>query len=105
MQTFLHAIDFNQWIVPYSKFYEGVCGGQMAGHPVSFYCIDFTLTIAMSDGDHTTTGGASAHLSTEPTPAPLATSKMAPTSWPVVSYSIRPVTDITPRARRYGQKY
>jgi hypothetical protein len=57
MQTFLHAIDFSQWIVPFTKFYEGVCGGQMAGHPVSFYCIDFTLTIAMYDGDHTTTGG------------------------------------------------
>jgi hypothetical protein len=57
MQTFLHAPVLSQWIEPFQRFYEGECGEQMAGHTSAYYCIDFTLSIAMYDGDHTTTGG------------------------------------------------
>ena len=57
MQTFLHAPLAAQWLPPFQRFYEGLCGEQMAGHPSSFYCIDYTYSPAMHDGDHTTTGG------------------------------------------------
>ncbi len=57
MQTFLHAPLAAQWLPPFQRFYEGLCGEQMGGHPSAYYCIDYTYSPAMHDGDHTTTGG------------------------------------------------
>ena len=55
MQSFLHAVTPAQWIVPFQRFYEAVCGGTS---PPPFYCIDFTLSMSIANGDHISTTGA-----------------------------------------------
>ncbi len=42
MQTYLHAPLAAIWGPTLAKFYEGLCGEQLAGHVPGFYCIDFS---------------------------------------------------------------
>jgi hypothetical protein len=56
MQTYLHAPLAAKWLSKLQQFTEGVCGEQMPGHPVSYYCIDYTYSAAVHDGDHQVTG-------------------------------------------------
>jgi hypothetical protein len=56
MQTFLHTPLAAGWNSTLQRFYEGVCGGQLSGAPVSFYCIDYTYQPQIHDGDATPVG-------------------------------------------------
>jgi hypothetical protein len=52
METFLHAPVLSLWIEPFQRFYEGMCGEQLAGHLSAYYCIDYSYSPAIHDGDH-----------------------------------------------------
>ena len=51
MQTFLHAPLAAGWNSKLQRFYEGVCGGQLPGAPVSYYCIDYIYQPEIHNGD------------------------------------------------------
>jgi hypothetical protein len=56
MQTYLHAPMAANWLPNIQRFYEGVCGEQATGHPVSYYCIDYNMIPEVHDGDHSIQG-------------------------------------------------
>ncbi len=49
MQTYLHAPIAANWMAALQRFYEGVCGEQLANHPVSYYCIDYSYNTVQHD--------------------------------------------------------
>jgi len=51
METFLHAPVASTWNTKLQRYYEGVLGGQLAGAPVSFYAIDYSLQPQIHDGN------------------------------------------------------
>jgi hypothetical protein len=51
MTTFLHEPLGSSWMTKYQRFYEGVCGRQLPGAPVSYYCIDYNFQPQISNGD------------------------------------------------------
>ena len=57
LDTFVHAPLATQWLPPLQRFYEGVCGEQMAGHVSAAYCMDYTMSPAVHNGDGTLSGG------------------------------------------------
>lgn len=59
MQTFLHAPVLSLWITPFQRFYEGACGEQLAGHLSAYYCIDYSYSPAIHNGDGPGYGGGS----------------------------------------------
>jgi hypothetical protein len=56
-QTTLHAPLSQQWLSALQRFYEGVCGGQTAGHIPTYYCIDYSYSPILHDGDQPISGG------------------------------------------------
>jgi hypothetical protein len=57
MTTFLHEPLGGIFNSQYQKLYEGVVGGQMTGHPVSYYGIDYLYNTSVHDGRYV--GGTS----------------------------------------------
>jgi hypothetical protein len=51
MTTFLHEPLGSSWMSKFQRYYEGVCGGQLPGAPVSYYCIDYTFNPVIKNGD------------------------------------------------------
>jgi hypothetical protein len=56
MQTYLHAPLATQWLPVLQRFYEGCLGEQMAGHPVSYYCLDYSYSPATHNADQAIDG-------------------------------------------------
>jgi len=52
MTTFLHEPLGSSWMTKYQRFVEGVCGRQLAGAPVSYYCIDYNFDPYIHNGDN-----------------------------------------------------
>jgi hypothetical protein len=52
MDTFLHEPLAGLWSTRFQRYYEGVCGGQLPGAPVSYYCVDYALQLHIHDGNH-----------------------------------------------------
>ena len=44
------------WLTKAQKYIEGCLGEQAAGHPSAFWCLDYSFTIALHDGDHSVRG-------------------------------------------------
>jgi hypothetical protein len=49
--TFLHEPLGSQWMSKFQRFYEGVCGRQLPGAPVSYYCIQYFWNPEISNGN------------------------------------------------------
>ena len=50
--AWLHEPMGSTWHTKYQRYMEGVCGGQLAGAPPSFYCTDYVLAPAIHDGSY-----------------------------------------------------
>jgi hypothetical protein len=51
MSAWQHLPLWDKWSGKFQRFYEGICGGQLPGAPVSYYCIDYLLDPAIHNGD------------------------------------------------------
>jgi hypothetical protein len=51
MVTWLHEPLGSTWMTKYQRYFEGVCGGQLAGAPNSWQCIDYGFQPQINDGN------------------------------------------------------
>jgi hypothetical protein len=51
MVAFLHEPLGSSWMTKNQRFVEGVCGRQLLGAPVSYYCIDYNFDPYIHNGD------------------------------------------------------
>jgi hypothetical protein len=49
MVTWLHEPLGSTWMTKYQRYFEGVCGGQLAGAPNSWQCIDYGFQPQIND--------------------------------------------------------
>jgi hypothetical protein len=60
--VWLHQPMSSRWMTRYQRFQEGCLGGQLAGAPVSYYCVSYTMTPAVHIANYSGGSGQGGNL-------------------------------------------